>query len=133
MFNLIDQDRTLGTLEKVMDLASARHSLVASNIANIDTPGYKAVDMEFQRELRIALEQNEQSDVSPALSGSFRYETVLRPRIFEVEDVTPRQDGNTVDMDRELGKLANISSLYNRAATLYGLKLKMLKSAIRSE
>jgi flagellar basal-body rod protein FlgB len=133
MFNLVDQDRTMGVLEKVMDLASARHSLIASNIANLDTPGYKAVDMEFKRELRIALDQARSTDVAPGSSGTFRYETVLSPRIFEVQGVAARQDGNTVDMDRELGKLANVSSLYNRAATIYGLKLKMLKNALRGD
>ena len=47
-------DRLAGQLERYMDLLSARQKLVASNIANADTPGYRTRDLDFQGELQNA-------------------------------------------------------------------------------
>ena len=116
-----------------MDISSARHSLLASNIANVDTPGYKAKDIAFQKELQVALELTGQGDAAPGSSGKFEYKTVMTPRVFEVRDVIPRQDGNTVDMDKEMGKLAKTVSAFNKSVTLYSYKLKMLKSAVKGD
>ena len=133
MLDLVGQDKTFQLLEATMDLLSVRHSLVASNIANVDTPGYKAHDIAFEKEMKIALRQLERADMPRGSAGEFRYETVLRPRVFEVSDVTPRQDGNTVNMDKELGKLAKTTGKFSRAAAMYGFKLKMLKAAVRGD
>ena len=133
MLNLVGQDRTFKMLESTMDLASARHSLIASNVANVDTPGYKAKDMAFAKELKAVLRQVVEKDMDPASSGSFEYQEVVRPRIFEVADVIARQDGNTVDIDKEMGKLAKTKSTYSRAITFYTMKLKMLKKAVSGE
>lgn len=133
MIDLVGSDRTLRLLEATMDVASARHSLVASNIANVDTPGYKAKDIAFQKELQIALELTGQGDAAPGSSGRFEYKTVMSPQVFEVRDVTPRQDGNTVDMDKEMGKLSKTVGTYGRAVALYSYKLKMLKAALKGD
>jgi flagellar basal-body rod protein FlgB len=130
MFDLITQDRTYAMLEESMNIASARHSLIASNLANIDTPGYKAKDIDFSEELKIALDRTVNSDISWA-SGEFSYESSYKPVVFESADSTMRQDGNTVDLDKQLGKLAKTTSKYNQATTLYSMKIKLLKQALQ--
>src|SRR5579863_8889050 len=59
-------DGVTNQIEHYMDLLSARQKLVASNIANIDTPGYKAKDIDFQFEF-MSLTQNSQA---PHVSGA---------------------------------------------------------------
>jgi flagellar basal-body rod protein FlgB len=133
MFDILSGEKTMALLEAAMDISTARHSLIASNIANVDTPGYRAKDIAFEKELNIALRQVEGADVPPGSMGRFTYEMRLQPRIFEVENITPRQDGNTVDMDKELGKLERTSSQFNKAVTMYSMKLKMIKAALTGE
>src|SRR5580692_4125711 len=74
-------DRLAGQLERYMDLLSARQKLVASNIANADTPGYRTQDIDFQSEF--------QNAVSAA------------PRAVDVPGLAVKNDGNNVNLDRE--------------------------------
>jgi flagellar basal-body rod protein FlgB len=131
MLDIVGQDKTFELLERALDVTAMRHSVIASNIANVDTPGYRARDIAFEEELKIALRQTQRSDMAPGSAGTFTYETELRPTVFEVQDVTPRQDGNTVDMDRELGKLAQVTGAFTELSTMYGMKLGMLKAALQ--
>jgi len=131
MFDLLGQDKTMNLLEQTLDIASARHSIIASNLANIDTPGYKAKDIAFKEELKIALQRSLNSDLNNA-SGSFEYSVSRKPVAFEITNVEPRQDGNTVDLDMELGKLSKTTSTYNKAATIYGMKIKLLRKAMEA-
>jgi flagellar basal-body rod protein FlgB len=69
-------------IEQYMNLVSARQKLVASNIANADTPGYQTKDVDFENELR------------SQMTGS-------KPNVMEVSGLKNKNDGNNVDMDRE--------------------------------
>ena len=94
-----------------MDLLSARQKLVASNIANADTPGYQTRDIDFQSEY-----QNAMGDLPPAA--------------INVQGLKTKPDGNNVDMDVELGDL-NRNSLMAAAATqILALQIAQLRSAI---
>jgi len=73
--------------EQYMSLLSERQKLVASNIANVDTPGYHTKDLDFQAEL-----QN-------AIAGQ-------SPAIVEPENLATKPDGNNVNLDREARLLA---------------------------
>lgn len=129
MIDVLGSDTTLRNLETSLDLLALRHSVVASNIANVDTPGYKALDLDFERELQIALERSTSLETGRE-RGEFSYTETITPRIVEVRGVTPRLDGNTVSIDEELGKLAQTTSGYTKAAKMMGMKIKMIKSAI---
>jgi flagellar basal-body rod protein FlgB len=99
-------------LEQYMDLLSARQSLVASNIANIDTPGYKSKDIDFQFEF-MSLAQGEQPDV------------------IDTPGLTTNNDGNNVSLDRETRLLAENSLRFNMAESLLRSRLLMTRSAIK--
>jgi len=94
-----------------MDLLSARQKLVASNIANADTPGYKTQDIDFQTEFQNA-------------TGTFP------PRVVVPEGLPSRNDGNNVNLDREARLLAENALRFNVAANLSRTTLRMLRSAI---
>jgi flagellar basal-body rod protein FlgB len=99
------------SLEKYMDLLSARQKLIASNVANIDTPGYKTRDIDFQGEF-----QN-------ALKGS-------QPQAVEVSGLQVKNDGNNVNMDREARLLSENALRFSTAATLLRGRIRVLRSAI---
>src|SRR5580658_1408156 len=80
------------SLGKYMDVLAARQALITSNIANIDTPGYHALDLDFQQEFQHLLD-GESVPCAPS----------------EVEGLRINNDGNDVNMDRELRLLAENS------------------------
>jgi flagellar basal-body rod protein FlgB len=129
MIDLLGSDPTMRFLETSMDLLSLRQSLVASNIANVDTPNYKAVDLDFKRELRVAIEQRESLETGRR-GAAFRYQEVLSPRIVQCGGPA-RLDGNTVNIDGEMGKLSQVGAQFAQAAKLMAIKLRMIKAAMK--
>ncbi|HUJ22440.1 MAG TPA: flagellar basal body protein [Bryobacteraceae bacterium] len=94
-----------------MDLLSARQKLVASNIANADTPGYKTRDLDFQWEVRNAADSAAQA--------------------VEVAGLKIKSDGNNVDMDREARLLAENALRFNVASALLRGEINLVRSAIK--
>jgi flagellar basal-body rod protein FlgB len=104
-------DRLTDSLEKYMDLLSARQKVVASNIANVDTPGYKTKDLNFQAEFQAASYLN-------------------NPLPVEVPDLPVKNDGNNVSLDREARLLAENNLRFTLASVLIRSDLATIKSAI---
>ena len=104
-------DRVAGQLERYMDLLSARQKLVASNIANADTPGYHTQDLDFQAELRRA-------------SGAF-------PQVSDVAGLQVKNDGNNVSLDREARLLAENALRFQVASQLMKTQIRNVRSAIQ--
>jgi flagellar basal-body rod protein FlgB len=100
-----------GQISHYMDLLSARQKLVASNIANTDTPGYKTRDIDFHYEFHAL-----------AHGGS--------PEVIEAPGLTVKNDGNNVSMDRETRLLAETALRFNVTETLLKGELRAVKSAI---
>jgi flagellar basal-body rod protein FlgB len=105
-------DRVTNQIEHYMDLLAARQKLVASNIANADTPGYKTKDIDFQFEF-ISLAQDAQ------------------PNVIEPQDLVVKSDGNNVSMDREARLLSENALRFNLATNLMKSQLKMINNAIQ--
>ena len=95
-----------------MDVLSARQRLVASNIANADTPGYKTQDLDFQAEFRRL-----------AAGGA--------PHPVEVSGLQTRNDGNNVNLDREARLLAENALRFNLASNLLRSQIRAVRSAIK--
>jgi len=100
------------SLERYMDLLSTRQKLVASNIANADTPGYKTRDLDFQFEYMSLLE-----------GGA--------PRPVEVLGLTSKNDGNNVSLDREARLLAENALRFGVASQLLRGEIRAVRSAIQ--
>ena len=86
-------------IEQYMNLVGARQKVVASNIANADTPGYQTKDIDFN------------SEFQSQMSGS-------KPNVMEVAGLKNKNDGNNVDMDREARLLAENALRFSVAENL---------------
>ena len=100
-----------GNLEKYMDLLTARQKLVASNIANADTPGYTTKDIDFQQEF------------ASMLNGQ-------QPLTIEARGLAVKGDGNNVNVDREARMLAENAMRFNVASVLLRGTINTVKEAI---
>jgi flagellar basal-body rod protein FlgB len=105
-------DRVANSLERYMDLLSARERQVASNIANADTPGYKTKDIDFRTEFL------------SAVNGS-------APRPVEVHNLEAKSDGNNVSIDREARLLSETALRFSVASNLLRSQIRSLRSAIQ--
>lgn len=124
-----------GALQRALDGAVRRHQAIAENIANVDTPGYKRVEVEFETALRAALAGEEQgSDLirtHPRHLGKGPGGLAeARPSAYRVTETTGRADGNNVDIDSEMAKLAENTLLYNSLTQVLGRRLAMLRFVI---
>jgi flagellar basal-body rod protein FlgB len=99
-------------IEQFMNLVSARQKLVASNIANADTPGYQTKDVDFENEL--------QSQMLGA-----------KPNVIEVSGLKNKNDGNNVDMDREARLLAENALRFSVASNLAHSEISTIRTAIQ--
>ena len=100
-------------IENYMTRLSMRQQVVASNIANADTPGYKTKDVDFRSELALQMG-----------GGS--------PAVMEVSGLPTKNDGNNVDVDREARLLAENALRFNVASSLARSELQTVRSAIDS-
>lgn len=102
---------------RYMDLLVARQKLTAANIANADTPGYLARGIDFRAEMRRALDDPTRAPTPPA--------------VHVVGLGAVKNDGNDVNLDRELQMLAETGIRYNMAALMLRNKLRSLHSVIQ--
>ena len=126
---------TIDVLAKSLNLRSIQHKALASNIANMDTPNYKAV------ELDVAEKMNKNKGLVPGIPLvrthadhiQFRRNRADRVKLTAVAApaYSLRGDGNTVDIDRTMGKLAENTLLYDAAAQLISKKFNGLKNVIK--
>jgi len=108
--------KTMETLSLMLEYHSERHKAISSNIVNIDTPGYKPVDVTFDRELvaQIAAQKG-RSGSGGTQNGIF----------------TITEEEGKVDIDKEMGKLAENHLMYNLSAELLARKFRGLKDVVR--
>jgi flagellar basal-body rod protein FlgB len=98
-------------LERYMDLVATRQKLVAANIANADTPGYRTRDIDFQFEFE-------------------SLQTGEKPAIVEVPSLRVKNDGNDVSIDRESRLLAENDLRFRLATAFLKGNFAQIKSAI---
>ena len=106
---------------RYLDLATSQAKLTAANMANIDTPGYRALGMDFESEMREAM--NEVDNQLPAGSVDVRLESGL----------IARPDGNNVSMDREGLNLAEAQLKFKTGVALLREEYQRVLSAIHAD
>ncbi len=129
-------DRTTALLGQMLQLQSERHRAVVSNLANQDTPGYKAVEVDFTQAL-----ENATASEAGRLPVA-----VTHPRHIAIGGAPPdfpsgavlstitrsnRLDGNSVNAEMEMAKLSQNSLMYNATAEILSAKFRTIRSAIR--
>ena len=120
--------KTLSELTSVMSYRLFRQGVISSNVANVDTPGYTAKDVTFEKELegRMSMSVTDTRHIGPSSSGNTSH-TVITDPFSRIGN-----DKNTVDIDREMMKLNQNNLLYSASAEMIQSKLEALKNAIRS-
>jgi len=127
---------TIPVLEKALDLRSRKHNLLVSNIANKDTPNYKASDLAFEKEMEKLTGTHKSIKLNKTSSGHFSsnnngkdYSDVSVTRASQ--GLAQGGDGNTVDIEKEMTSLAENHLLYDAAAQIMRKKLQGLKVVIQ--
>ena len=126
---------TMAMLERSLDLRSRNQKLIVSNLANLDTPNYKAFKMMIDEQMgrasggdsQVSLKTTRQGHIVP---GRTRGETTKVDRV-EHNPHSIRGDGNTVELEREMSNLAENTLMYNTATRLVANKFNLLKSVIK--
>ncbi len=133
MFNVLAQNGLVNLADHAMGLAVRRQALIASNLANIDTPGYRTQDLDFEQALKAALGHGQGQSLpmvrtDPAhLSGSGGSSfAVSHPGKPSAE----RNDGNDVNLDRETLLLSRTQANYQLSAGFVQGEIRKLRQAI---
>ena len=126
---------TISMLERSLDLRSLQHRVLSSNIANLDTPNYKAFELVVEEEINRERELPRNIRLVRTHSNHFPIKATpmdnVKLKAADPPEFSLRGDGNTVNVDRTMGKLAENTILYKTAAQLISKKLTGLKNAIK--
>jgi len=94
MFDKILNSTSIQIIKKMQDYVVVKQKVLANNIANVETPGFKAKDVNFQNEFSEALKK-----------GDFASAMNLQPKVYVRNDLSIRNDGNSVDLEKEMIEL----------------------------
>jgi flagellar basal-body rod protein FlgB len=144
MLSSIFQSSNIPVLEQVVNFTEARHGVLAGNVANLDTPGYKTRDLspaEFQEKLKEAIEVRNQP-VVPYDSRSFGMTSTDGPRKHEADQLAAfdkvkdsmksilRHDGDDVSMEEEVNEIVKNQQQHNLAINIMSAQFRLLRAAI---
>ena len=107
-------------IQEMMSRAQEQQRVISHNIANVNTPNYRAQDIRFATALQDIVAGKESS--APGETGA----------TFEVQGLQVREDGNNVDIDRELVNLDKNMLMFKSFSEMLAAKLSMLRTAITS-
>lgn len=138
---MIDKlDNELRFQQDAMSLRAERQQVLANNIANADTPNFRARDFDFSTELASSLQKEHIQGRGMALAttsdrhlhAASTSSFASRDLLYRVPD-QPSLDGNTVDMDRERAQFTDNAVRYQASLTFLTSRLQSLKTAMQSE
>lgn len=127
--------KKFGLLEKSLELREQRNAMIASNVANRETPGFRAKDLVFEKELSQAYHSDQPGPLETSDPRHFdgitrkRFESVTGLQIHS-HNPDPRMDGNTVNLDKEMAKLAENQLMHQFITDKIGSSFRSLKRVI---
>jgi len=136
MFDLLSKNDMVNTMDKAMTVASRRMTLVASNLANIDTPEYRTRDFPFHETL-LALLNNEfrqplpMTRTNPMHLPGIEENAMPFSSVDQVCSAYERNDGNDVKLDKETMKLMQTRGSFSQATLFTQSALRRVFTAIR--
>ncbi|QTA20455.1 flagellar basal body rod protein FlgB [Escherichia albertii] len=129
-------DAVLRFQQEALNLRAQRQEVLAANIANADTPGYQARDIDFASELKRVMQRGRDETRVVALTSTQHIPVqVLTPPSAELQYRIPDQpslDGNTVDMDRERTQFADNSLQYQMSLSALSSQIKGVMNVLQS-
>jgi flagellar basal-body rod protein FlgB len=128
-------DSTFPLLERTLNVCARNQKLTTSNLANLDTPNFKAFKMmvdeavanDSQGAAPVAMVRTQAAHLAGSAGGS---DPGRPPERIEADPASLRGDGNTVDLDREMTNLAANTLRYNAGVRMLSSRFKHLLSAI---
>lgn len=120
----------INVLDRAADASWTRDELIANNLANVDTPGYKRQDISFERELQRALGNSRYQTMDEKV-GNLRAGEVTGRVYTDGKSYSYRYDGNNVDVDAENTYLAENQITYNALVTSIKEEFKNLKAVMK--
>jgi flagellar basal-body rod protein FlgB len=113
-------DAQSGLLAQLMDATAVRQQVVTQNLANINTPGYQRLEATFEDQFKKALSG---SLDSAATAG-------IKAEVKVSKDAATRPDGNSVDLDKELGELQRTALMFQTYTRLLEARIGMMRRAM---
>jgi flagellar basal-body rod protein FlgB len=125
-------NKTIGMLEKSLDIRSEKNKVISANIANQETPGFHANEIDFKETLKSATQSSSSVQLvrttGSHLGGGSPGSLAHMPT--EIPGASKRLDGNTVDGEQEMAKLAENQINYNASVQFISEKFKLLRYVI---
>jgi flagellar basal-body rod protein FlgB len=134
MFDITSGNGMIQSMDRSLTLASQRQTLIASNLANLDTPGYRTRDFSFEEAMKSAF-SGQLSPSTLATTNPMHLQGTssgsLPPSTDALRPSAERNDGNDVSLDRENMLLTRTQTSYTAASTFMQVELRKLYSLIR--
>lgn len=130
----------LPILQKSLQGLTARERAIGENVANVDTPNYKRLEVSYEQQLKAAMKGAKAAgDDLPLKTDHNRHYSVgpngnldtIVPEVRVVPDESFRNDGNNVDIELEMANMAETNIRFNAMATLAAKKFEGIKSTLR--
>ncbi|MDY6863004.1 MAG: flagellar basal body rod protein FlgB [Thermodesulfobacteriota bacterium] len=129
---ILFSNRSSKALEKILDLCAFNQKVLASNIANAETPGYKVKEVDFDKILKEFREKKliKQAPLIKTKPGHFPLIDTENPLITKYNITSCSIDENSVNLDKEMSKIAQNQLLYNTSLVFLRKKGQILLSAV---
>jgi flagellar basal-body rod protein FlgB len=125
-------------LQKSLNGLTTRQRALAENVANADTPGYKRVEVSYEKQLSDAIDGQSDGDELPLKTDDARQFTLgplslgaLKPEVRTIEGETYRNDGNNVDIEEQMSNMAETNIRYNTMASLTQRNFDRVKNLLK--
>jgi flagellar basal-body rod protein FlgB len=144
MLPSIFQSSTIPVLEQVVNFTESRHGVLAGNVANLDTPGYKTRDLspvQFQESLKEAIDVRKQP-ITPYDSRSFGLQSTHDAQQREAKQLAAfgkvkdslksilRHDGDDVSVEQQVNEIVKNQQEHNLAVNIMSAQFRLLRAAI---
>ncbi len=130
---LLFSDTVPMMMKKSLDFNSARHLLIANNIAQMDTPGYKANDVDFKSQLRDAVGGGSRINLKTTHKNHFGPGKIALKSLSPLpqeENLLAKSNGNNVNIDYEMAKLAENQIDFNAVTQMMMKRGSTIRSAV---
>lgn len=131
MFQGILQSSSIPALEQVVQFTQARHEVLAGNLANLHTPGYRARDLsvdDFQSRLRQAIDQRNRP--APSSPGEPTQNTVPVAKVAENSKSIVFHDGSNIAVEQQVTEMVKNQMEHNMAMTILASQFRLMQTAI---
>ena len=132
MLSSLFQSTTIPVLEQVVDFSQARHQVLAGNIANLDTPGYRVRDLSpelFEQRLKEAIDARENGEAASAIFGSSSRQSRLSRVGDSIKGILYHDDSND-SMEQQVAEISKNQMQHSLALSIMTNQFRLLQTAI---